>query len=157
MPAAKHSRSLPSLQGCALAAFQRHSLELLLPVLPFLARKAERRRQSSQVVKSDKQSFPWSPPPPPLLGNKDTFHKGPNHHSLRPSNTSIMVPPTLEDRTATAAGDSNGSANKKRKASVSYGHYNHYKGLNTSMIKSKFLSNPEDLGVVAVGFSGGQV
>ncbi|KAI7775468.1 arginase [Diaporthe eres] len=67
-----------------------------------------------------------------------------------------MVPPTLEDRTATAAGDSNGSANKKRKASVSYGHYNHYKGLNTSMIKSKFLSNPEDLGVVAVGFSGGQ-
>lgn len=68
-----------------------------------------------------------------------------------------MVPPTLEDRTATAAGDSNGSVNKKRKASVSYGHYNHYKGLNTSMIQSKFLSNPEDLGVVAVGFSGGQV
>jgi arginase len=66
-----------------------------------------------------------------------------------------MVPPTLEDRTA--AGDNNGSANKKRKASVSYGHYNHYKGLNTSMIQSKFLSNPEDLGVVAVGFSGGQV
>ncbi|KAI5920137.1 arginase [Camillea tinctor] len=28
--------------------------------------------------------------------------------------------------------------------------------MNTSMIKSKFLSNPEDLGVVAVGFSGGQ-
>ncbi|KAK4161635.1 putative arginase [Cladorrhinum sp. PSN259] len=27
---------------------------------------------------------------------------------------------------------------------------------NTSMIESKFLSNPEDLGVVAVGFSGGQ-
>ena len=27
----------------------------------------------------------------------------------------------------------------------------------TSMVKSKFLSNPEDLGVVAVGFSGGQV
>jgi hypothetical protein len=25
------------------------------------------------------------------------------------------------------------------------------------MVKSKFLSNPEDLGVVAVGFSGGQV
>lgn len=54
-------------------------------------------------------------------------------------------------------GDDNASANKKRKASVSYGHYNHYKGLNTSMIQSKFLSNPEDLGVVAVGFSGGQV
>lgn len=28
--------------------------------------------------------------------------------------------------------------------------------LNTSMIESKFLSHPEDLGVVAVGFSGGQ-
>ncbi|KAJ0328422.1 hypothetical protein COL5a_005201 [Colletotrichum fioriniae] len=28
---------------------------------------------------------------------------------------------------------------------------------NTSMVTSKFLSNPEDLGVVAVGFSGGQV
>jgi arginase len=28
--------------------------------------------------------------------------------------------------------------------------------LNTSMIESKFLSRPEDLGVVAVGFSGGQ-
>ncbi|CAJ2509696.1 Uu.00g147220.m01.CDS01 [Anthostomella pinea] len=28
--------------------------------------------------------------------------------------------------------------------------------MNTSMIKSKFLSQPEDLGVVAVGFSGGQ-
>lgn len=27
----------------------------------------------------------------------------------------------------------------------------------TSMVKSKFLSNPEDIGVVAVGFSGGQV
>ena len=28
---------------------------------------------------------------------------------------------------------------------------------NTSMIKSRFLSKPEDIGVVAVGFSGGQV
>ncbi|KAI1097564.1 arginase-like protein [Jackrogersella minutella] len=28
--------------------------------------------------------------------------------------------------------------------------------MNTSMVKSKFLSHPEDLGVVAVGFSGGQ-
>ncbi|KAI1148191.1 arginase-like protein [Nemania diffusa] len=28
--------------------------------------------------------------------------------------------------------------------------------MNTSMVKSKFLSNPEDIGVVAVGFSGGQ-
>lgn len=27
----------------------------------------------------------------------------------------------------------------------------------TSMVKSKFLSKPEDLGIVAVGFSGGQV
>lgn len=27
----------------------------------------------------------------------------------------------------------------------------------TSMVESKFLSNPRDLGVVAVGFSGGQV
>lgn len=29
--------------------------------------------------------------------------------------------------------------------------------MNTSMVKSRFLSHPEDLGVVAVGFSGGQV
>ncbi len=29
--------------------------------------------------------------------------------------------------------------------------------MNTSMVKSKFLKNQEDLGVVAVGFSGGQV
>lgn len=29
--------------------------------------------------------------------------------------------------------------------------------MHTSMIKSKFLSHPEDLGIVAVGFSGGQV
>jgi hypothetical protein len=29
--------------------------------------------------------------------------------------------------------------------------------MNTSMVQSKFLSNPEDIGVVAVGFSGGQV
>lgn len=28
--------------------------------------------------------------------------------------------------------------------------------MNTSMIKSKFLTSPEDLGIVAVGFSGGQ-
>ncbi|KAM0811866.1 putative Arginase [Seiridium cardinale] len=28
--------------------------------------------------------------------------------------------------------------------------------MNTSMVKSKFLTNPEDIGVVAVGFSGGQ-
>ena len=27
----------------------------------------------------------------------------------------------------------------------------------TSMVQSKFLDNPEDLGIVAVGFSGGQV
>ena len=27
----------------------------------------------------------------------------------------------------------------------------------TSMIKSKFLTHPQDIGVVAVGFSGGQV
>jgi len=27
----------------------------------------------------------------------------------------------------------------------------------TSMVESKFLSHPEELGVVAVGFSGGQV
>lgn len=67
-----------------------------------------------------------------------------------------MSPPTLEDRTI-VSDDTNGSA-KKRKMSVSqhtYGHY--YKDMNTSMVKSKFLSNPEDLGVVAVGFSGGQV
>lgn len=30
-------------------------------------------------------------------------------------------------------------------------------GMNTSMVESKFLSHPGDLGVVAVGFSGGQV
>jgi arginase len=30
-------------------------------------------------------------------------------------------------------------------------------GMNTSMIESKFLTHPEELGVVAVGFSGGQV
>lgn len=29
--------------------------------------------------------------------------------------------------------------------------------MNTSMIESKFLSHPDNLGVVAVGFSGGQV
>jgi arginase len=29
--------------------------------------------------------------------------------------------------------------------------------LNTSMVHNRFLSNQEDLGVVAVGFSGGQV
>ena len=29
--------------------------------------------------------------------------------------------------------------------------------MSTSMIQSKFLSKNEDLGVVAVGFSGGQV
>ena len=27
----------------------------------------------------------------------------------------------------------------------------------TSMVESKFLSHPEELGIVAVGFSGGQV
>lgn len=82
-----------------------------------------------------------------------------------------MTPPTLQDRTAPANGNGNGNGNtngssspssKKRKASVSLQGgphaqtYNHYKSLNTSMIQSKFLSNPEDLGVVAVGFSGGQ-
>jgi len=29
--------------------------------------------------------------------------------------------------------------------------------MNTSMVESKFLTRPEELGVVAVGFSGGQV
>ena len=29
--------------------------------------------------------------------------------------------------------------------------------MNTSMVKPKFLHNQEDLGIVAVGFSGGQV
>lgn len=68
-----------------------------------------------------------------------------------------MAPSTLEDRTVPSDGqDANGA--KKRKMSISqhqYGHY--YKDMNTSMIRSKFLSNPEDLGVVAVGFKGGQV
>ena len=31
------------------------------------------------------------------------------------------------------------------------------RNMNTSMVKSKFLSHPGDLGVVAVGFAGGQV
>ncbi|KAK3680770.1 hypothetical protein B0T22DRAFT_379111 [Podospora appendiculata] len=31
-----------------------------------------------------------------------------------------------------------------------------YFGMNTSMVESKFLSHPEELGIVAVGFSGGQ-
>ncbi|CAN8105497.1 unnamed protein product [Discula destructiva] len=79
-----------------------------------------------------------------------------------------MTPPTLDDRTvpvgATDALNSNNNNNngvdasaKKRKMSVSqmqYGHY--YKDMNTSMVKSKFLSNPQDLGVIAVGFKGGQ-
>ncbi len=34
---------------------------------------------------------------------------------------------------------------------------NYFGNMNTSMIESKFLSHPEELGVVAVGFSGGQV
>lgn len=71
-----------------------------------------------------------------------------------------MIAPSLEDRTAASNGSSDAD-NKKRKASLSqagpYGHYNQYKSANTSMVKSKFLTNPEDLGVVAVGFSGGQV
>lgn len=29
--------------------------------------------------------------------------------------------------------------------------------MNTSTIKSRFLTHPEDLGIVTVGFSGGQV
>lgn len=29
--------------------------------------------------------------------------------------------------------------------------------MNTSTVKSRFLSHPEDLGIVTVGFSGGQV
>lgn len=29
--------------------------------------------------------------------------------------------------------------------------------MNTSMVHSKFLSHPEDLGIVAVDFAGGQV
>ena len=31
------------------------------------------------------------------------------------------------------------------------------RNMNTSMVKSKFLSHPGDLGIVAVGFAGGQV
>lgn len=78
-----------------------------------------------------------------------------------------MVLPTLQDRSVgNGNGNGNGNGvsdneNKKRKTSLTqagpYGHYNQYKDTNTSMVKSKFLSNPEDLGVVAVGFSGGQV
>lgn len=66
-----------------------------------------------------------------------------------------MAPPSLDDRSHPAEA---ADLNKDRKASISshtYGHY--YKDMHTSMVKSKFLSNPEDLGVVAVGFSGGQV
>lgn len=85
-------------------------------------------------------------------------------HLAGPATTSplrpAMSPPTLEDRTIVDhdANGSSSSAAKKRKTSVSqqtYGHY--YKEMNTSMVKSNFLSNPQDLGVVAVGFSGGQV
>jgi hypothetical protein len=51
-----------------------------------------------------------------------------------------MAPPSLDDRSLPAdAAD----INANRKASISshtYGHY--YKDMNTSMVKSKFLSNP---------------
>lgn len=67
-----------------------------------------------------------------------------------------MTPPTLDDRTVDGAHDANGA--KKRKMSIAQHQYSHfYKDMNTSMVKSKFLSNPEHLGVVAVGFKGGQV
>ena len=42
-------------------------------------------------------------------------------------------------------------------SSPSHSATNTFGNMNTSMIESKFLSHPEELGVVAVGFSGGQV
>lgn len=50
------------------------------------------------------------------------------------------------------------SSSKKRKTSVSLeaGNTHSSQPLNTSMVQSRFLSHPSDLGVVAVGFSGGQ-
>ena len=42
-------------------------------------------------------------------------------------------------------------------SSPSHSALNTFGNMNTSMIESKFLSHPEELGVVAVGFSGGQV
>jgi arginase len=50
---------------------------------------------------------------------------------------------------APPAAATNGHNGVNGKASKNFG--------TTSMIESKFLSHPEELGVVAVGFSGGQV
>jgi len=70
-----------------------------------------------------------------------------------------MAPSRIDDHADTAAppsktagtiidgsSKSNASSNKK-----------FFGNMNTSMIESKFLSHPDELGIVAVGFSGGQV
>jgi len=53
-----------------------------------------------------------------------------------------MSPSLVSESAASSAGNGTKSA---------------FETMNTSMVESRFLSNPGHLGVVAVGFSGGQV
>ncbi|KAL2262349.1 hypothetical protein VTK26DRAFT_1622 [Humicola hyalothermophila] len=64
-----------------------------------------------------------------------------------------MSPSRLNDYGDSAA-PATATPSKPHTGSASAPRY--FGRLNTSMIESKFLSNPEDVGVVAVGFSGGQ-
>lgn len=68
------------------------------------------------------------------------------------STASFSGPESTKNGNGNANANGNGHSHSQGQA---YGHYSG--NLNTSMVKSNFLSNPEDLGVVAVGFSGGQV
>lgn len=79
---------------------------------------------------------------------------------MSPSGTTGAAPPSTAASTSfsspgsTKNGNGNGVYEGHNIQGQAYGHYSN--NLNTSMVKSNFLSNPEDLGVVAVGFSGGQ-
>lgn len=68
-----------------------------------------------------------------------------------------MAPSRVTEHAEAAALSSKLAGTVIAQSDDSNGKSNHTSGtVNTSMIQSKFLSHPEDLGVVAVGFSGGQ-
>ena len=69
----------------------------------------------------------------------------------------IMTPARISDNADVAAPPSSKTTGKVASNGSSGNKATHFGSMNTSLIESKFLSHPDELGVVAVGFSGGQV
>ncbi|KZL66509.1 arginase, partial [Colletotrichum tofieldiae] len=92
--------------------------------------------------------LPRAPPPPPPPPSSLPLPSPASSFVLLPPPSSSSVPSVLTSSQRQLSAHTRTTTTTTPPRPVSTMH--------TSMVKSKFLSDPEDLGVVAVGFSGGQ-